>query len=656
MNKYNLIDYITKQKVSPKNLVFTGKDHPWEVVCDLEQTRKRLDLNYFRQAPPSMGKYLPFLPVDDYQTFISLNEGSTPLTTSRVIGPELGINLMFKHEGTNPTGSFKDRGTAVEVTTAKQLNAPAIVLASTGNMAASASCYAAAAGIPCFVFVPEGTPTSKLAQVLAYGGKIVQVKGTYDQASKLATQAANDLGFYLSGDYAFRAEGQKTIGYEIADQLSYHIPDVIICPIGVGTNISAIYKGFKEYHELGLTDKIPQIIGVEAAGADAIVRTWEQGREVMQPLDSISTLASAIAVANPYDAPKVFDAFHTTSGGAIRVTDQEILQSQYQLAKQEGIFAEASSATTLAALIKLTKNNRTIEQSNNPPHPEGSPSPSCHPERSETQSKDPSRVTTDLTLAGPNVCLILTGNGLKDPSTILKVALKPPTIAPNIDNFMHLYKAKHFDSKSIVFLDHSSILFKDKPTREDITNHAQTHFSIELSADYVKAIQTKINQFLTKGKHISLTDFQDILQDTMENPPTIKDPKLQILDYQVQATQDTPPQATVKLKLHNQELNASSTGTGPVDAIISAISKAINVPSTSTKSSPKALQPQSPTAPQPFSLTDYNVEIRSRGTDAVVFVQMKLSQNGSTSLGQSTSPDIIQASIQAFQSAYNGFS
>ena len=220
---YKLREFTSKKEVTPSNHVFTGPDGPWEVVMDLDSIKSRINEDYFRNSPPLVSKYLPLMPIKDHAKFISLKEGSTPLIESKVIGPELGIDLYFKLESQNPTGSFKDRGSAVELTIAKELGVKAITVASTGNMAASCSCYAAAALLPCFIFVPEDTPASKISQSIAYGGRIVQIKGTYNDAARMAKAVAEQLGFYLAGDYAFRVEGHKTAAFELLDQLYFQV-------------------------------------------------------------------------------------------------------------------------------------------------------------------------------------------------------------------------------------------------------------------------------------------------------------------------------------------------------------------------------------------------------------------------------------------------
>lgn len=400
---YQLIDFVSKKTVLPNGLVFTGEHSPWEVLMDLDKIKAKLNLDYFKISPPGLSKYLPFMPIKAAAEFVSLKETATPLIKSKNLGKQLGLDLYFKVEGKNPTGSFKDRGSAVDISVARELGAKGIILASTGNMAASCACYAAAAKIPCFVLVPEGVSVAKLAQVIAFGGHIVQIKGHYNDAARLAKIIAEQMGFYLAGDYAYRVEGQKTAAFEVIDQLFFQAPDLVVVPIGCGTNITAYAKGFEEYYQLGLIDKVPRLMGVQATGADAVIRSYQQNSNTITPQTSADTIASAIAVPDPIDGIKALQAIYSTQGYALSVSDQEILQAQYLLSTEEGLFVESASAATLAALMK---------------------------------TKDADK------FANQKIICVLTGDGLKDANLILKAAIKLPTIYPDEKEFSLLYKTK----------------------------------------------------------------------------------------------------------------------------------------------------------------------------------------------------------------------
>ena len=595
---YYLRDFVSKKTVNPTNLVFTGETTPWEVVMDFEEIKSKINLDYFRLSPPNLLKYLPLLPIEQQTEFVTLRESITPLVQSRKLGKKMGIDLLLKLEGKNPTGSFKDRGTAVEISVAKEKGAKAIILASTGNMAASCACYASAAGIPCFILVPEGVPPGKLSQVLAFGGHIVQVKGTYNDAADLAYKIAVEMGFYLAGDYAYRLEGAKTAAFETIDQMLFNVPDYLVVPIGCGTNIGGWFKGYQDYFKLGLINKMPKFIGVQADGAKAVVNSFEEGRDDIQILPSINTLASAIAVSNPIDGLKALEAINTTGGYAVSVTDNEILEAQHRMAKDDGVFAESSASATVAGVQKLIKAGK-IE-------------------------------------AGAQILCVLTGDGLKDPQVVLKAAIKPPTIYAKTTEFLSLYTNGFFDGKSMIFVEKSDVLFDKEPSKAQIAAEIKNLFAADYGDEYLDKIHLSLAKMLHKGKSITIADLQDSIQSTLESPAHKNPEVFSVVDFSVDTAKDKPAKAKVVVNIAGQQFSATGEGTGPVDALIKALTHACK----------ETLV---------FKLTEYKVEIRGQGTDANVYVEMKLQKGASNSLGTGTSPDIIQASIEAFAEAYNGF-
>lgn len=312
-------------------------------------SRPDIDITYDLSRFNDSGFSYP-IPLNPKDQLITLNEGHTPLIKSRRLGKKFGLPLLyFKNEGQNPTGSFKDRGTVVEVAKAIKYRAKAIVVASTGNMAASVSVYSAAAGIPCLVFVPKNTPQAKLAQSLFYGSRVIEINGVYDDAAKLAVQTAHKYNFYLAGDYSFRAEGQKSQSYEIIDQLNGHCPQWVIVPAGNGTNFYSIWKGFKELHQLGRITSLPKMLGVQIKGYDSISLHWKNQSQT--PLNG-PTVATAIAVKFPSDLDKTITALRESKGAMTTVSDSEIITAQKQLALEESILTEPSSATVIVALKK----------------------------------------------------------------------------------------------------------------------------------------------------------------------------------------------------------------------------------------------------------------------------------------------------------------
>lgn len=593
---YDLVNFRTKEIMQSYDLVFTGEDAPWEIQMDPKEFKKKINIDYFSSAAPCLSKYLPLMPIQQPANFVSLRESATPLVKSKVLSYQLGIDLYFKVEGNNPTGSFKDRGSAVDLTVAREMGANGIVLASTGNMAASCSCYAAAAGLPCFVIVPEGVPMGKLAQVIAYGGKIVQVKGDYNDASSLAYRIAKHMGFYLAGDYAFRIEGQKTAAFEMIDQMLYQQPDQVVVPMGCGTNISAYSKGFNEYLQLGLMNYLPRLIGIQAYGANAIVKSYQQGASYIDPLAYVDTKASAIAIPNPVDGEKALDAIYKSNGHAEAVADTEMLEAQYLLSTQEGLFVEASSASSLAYLLKASKRNELKP--------------------------------------GSKVVCVLCGEGLKDPNVVLNAAIQPPTIYPQESEFRYLYESKFFDNRTMIFIEQNEILFSEMPTREALKAQLKRVLGAHYEAHILEKIEVIMDKFLQKGKSITISDFQDIVQDAIETTETKQTSSFQVTDFQVSAKNNDVSRAYVAVEQSGKAYKAEYEGVGPVDAIIGALCEAC----------PAEIS---------FKLTDYNVKIRSEGVSAVVYVDMKIVKDGSSSFGKSTSPDIIQASVEAFEDAYN---
>ena len=359
-----------------------------EVIVNLDGAE-----NVFDGRNITLWKYRGFIPVEKK---VSLDEGGTPLYRLENLQRKLGMRELYvKNEGANPTGSFKDRGMTVGVSKALELGMERVICASTGNTSASLAAYAAKAGIDAYVLVPEGKiALGKLAQAIVYGAKVVPVRGNFDDALGVVVEASKELGVYmLNSINPFRLEGQKTIAFEIYDQLGF-VPDNIILPVGNAGNISAIWKGFRELCEAGFTDSLPRMIGIQAEGASPIVRAWKEGGP-FKPLEKPETVATAIRIGNPANWPKAWRAVKESGGAFESVSDDEILKAQRLLASEEGIFVEPASASSLAGLIKL----------------------------GDEIGPDESTV------------LITTGHGLKDPNIILENFTLPEPIEPTIEAF-----------------------------------------------------------------------------------------------------------------------------------------------------------------------------------------------------------------------------
>jgi threonine synthase len=285
---------------------------------------------------------------------VTLGEGGTPLVHSRRIGNSLKLEHVFiKNEGQNPTGSFKDRGMTVAVARAVERGARVLLCASTGNTSASLAAYASRTGIRAVVLVPSGkVAAGKLVQAVAYGADVIRVKGGFDRALALAMEVASaNKSFYLMNSVnPFRIEGQKTLAYEVYEQLGRKVPDYLFLPVGNAGNISAISKGFWEMKAWGITDKIPKMVGVQASGAAPIVEAFENGAEQIQPWRDPETSASAIRIGNPVSWRKALRAVRRSRGTMVSVSDAKLANARKALALREGIFVETASAASVAGL------------------------------------------------------------------------------------------------------------------------------------------------------------------------------------------------------------------------------------------------------------------------------------------------------------------
>lgn len=369
-----------------------------EIRYEYDLLRDKLKKSSWKSLPLSVWRYRDFMPVDDPSKIISLNEGGTGLYLCRKLGNVLGLkNLYVKNEGENPTGSFKDRGMTVGVSKAVELGVKIVACASTGNTSASLAAYAAKAGLSCVILIPSGgVAYGKLAQAIIYGAKVVQIRGNFDQALKMIIKLSEEHKeiYLLNSINPFRLEGQKTIAYEICDQLNGRAPDRIIVPVGNAGNISAIWKGFVEFHTLDLVNGLPKMTGVQAEGAAPIAMAVKKGKDFITPIDKPETIASAIRIGSPVSWKKALRAIKESGGTAETVTDQEILEAQKMLARHEGIFVEPASASSIAGLKKLL----------------------CYGEISRDEV----------------VVCVTTGHGLKDPDTVVKYCEKPYEIDANM--------------------------------------------------------------------------------------------------------------------------------------------------------------------------------------------------------------------------------
>lgn len=324
-----------------------------------------------------INRYRKYLPVSENTPVITIDEGNTPLIKADNLAKAIGFkgNLYLKYEGANPTGSFKDRGMTMAVSKAVEEGSNAIICASTGNTSAAAAAYGAKAGLRTFVLIPDGyIALGKLAQAMMYGAEVIAIDGNFDEALELVREIAEKEPITLVNSVnPYRIEGQKSAAFEICDVLG-KAPDYLCIPVGNAGNITAYWKGFKEYKESGITNNLPKMYGFEAEGSAAIVK----GERIMKP----DTFATAIRIGNPASW-KQAEAARDESGGIIDfVTDEEIAYAYRLMARTEGVLAEPGSAASVAGLIKSVKANKFEE--------------------------------------GATIACVLTGNGLKDPDSAIK--------------------------------------------------------------------------------------------------------------------------------------------------------------------------------------------------------------------------------------------
>ena len=302
-------------------------------------------------------RYEKAFPIDKGTPHVALGEGGTPLVRSVSIGKSTKFKaLHLKNEGQNPTGSFKDRGMTVAVTRALEAGATTLICASTGNTSASLAAYAARAGLRAVVLLPAGrVAPGKLIQAAAHGAKILKVDGDFERALEIVREvaAADDEIYLMNSINPYRVEGQKTAAFEMYEQLGLKVPDFVVLPVGNAGNISAVWKGFEELHEWGVTKKLPVMVGVQASGAAPIVEAITKKGDTVEAWPEPSTVASAIRIGNPVSWKKAMKAIRKSGGTAISVEDKEIMKARDELASKEGIFLEPASAAPVAALPHL---------------------------------------------------------------------------------------------------------------------------------------------------------------------------------------------------------------------------------------------------------------------------------------------------------------
>ncbi len=336
--------------------------------------------------------YREYLPVSEKTPVVTLHEGNTPLidakNLSKRIAPDKNLKIFLKYEGLNPTGSFKDRGMTLAISKAKENGKTAVICASTGNTSASAAAYAARAGMKAYVLLPKGAVAlGKLSQAMVYGAKIIAVMGNFDDALSVVREIGEKYPVEIVNSVnPYRIEGQKTAAFEVCDVLE-DAPDFHFIPVGNAGNITAYWKGYKEYNQIGKTKKLPRMIGWQAEGAAPIVKGY--------PIKNPQTIATAIKIGNPYSWQPALQAARESNGFIDAVSDEEILEAYRLVASTEGVFCEPASAASIAGVIKSVRRG--------------------------------------LFKGGETIVCTLTGNGLKDPDTVIKASDKPIEMPPDVD-------------------------------------------------------------------------------------------------------------------------------------------------------------------------------------------------------------------------------
>ena len=330
----------------------------------------RYDLNLVRQtwnreslldAAPTLWRYLPVLPVRSRESIVSLGEGMTPLLRTKRLGASLGAEqLWVKDEGLNPTGSFKARGLSAAISMALELGIKKIAIPSAGNAASAAAAYAAAAGIEAHIFMPADVPQANYIECKTLGARVTLVQGLISDCARIVAERKEQEGWFDMSTLKepYRIEGKKTMGYEVAEQLGWRMPQGIIYPTGGGVGMLGMWKAFDEMEALGwIGSDRPKMITVQSTGCAPIVKAWEAGNSSAEMWPDAATLASGLRVPKPYGDYLILDILKKSKGTAVAATDEEIVEATRHWAKAEGIFAAPEGAACLVAYRKLRANN-----------------------------------------------------------------------------------------------------------------------------------------------------------------------------------------------------------------------------------------------------------------------------------------------------------
>ncbi|GAB4526503.1 MAG: threonine synthase [Anaerolineae bacterium] len=394
---------VCHQTFDPAEIVYTcptcGEVGTLDALFDYEKLKAQLDRDaLMARQEASIWRYRALLPLQPDSPVPPLRVGMTPLYDAPRLADTLGVRQAWvKDDGQNPTASYKDRASAMVVAHAMEVGYPIITTASTGNAAAALAGIGASVGLRTLIFVPAAAPAAKIAQLRVYGAEVLLIEDTYDVAFDLCLQISQEQGWYCrnTGINPYTTEGKKTASYEIAEQLGWNIPDVVVVSVGDGSIIGGLHKGFSDLHHLGWIERIPRLIGVQSSGSSPLVQAWEANvpANEMRPVPAQS-LADSIVAGLPRDRVKALRAVRETNGAYIAVDDSEILAAIPQFARLTGVFAEPAAAASLAGA------KRAVETGH------------IHPEES--------------------VVIVSTGNGLKDVLRAQQAISSGTRVAPTL--------------------------------------------------------------------------------------------------------------------------------------------------------------------------------------------------------------------------------
>ena len=357
--------------VSHVECTVCGQHHPWTrltTVCercgqmlavryDLPRVAASLDKDTLRGRPPGMYRFRELTPLADGEEPVTLGEGSTPLLRMPRLATHLGLRRIWaKDEGQNPTGSFKARGLGMAITRARTLGVRGFVIPSAGNAGGAAAAYGARAGLPVAVIVPRATPAGAVAEALLTGARVFTIEGSIADAGKIVASVAPRVGWFDLSTLKepYRLEGKKTMGLELAEQLDWRLPDVLLYPTGGGTGLVGIPKGFEELREIGwISGASPRIFAIQAEGCAPVVKAFKEGADVTTPWPNPTTQAAGLRVPSPFAGRQMLRILRQSGGGALAVSDKAIEDAQRLAARLEGIWTVPEAAALVAALMQM---------------------------------------------------------------------------------------------------------------------------------------------------------------------------------------------------------------------------------------------------------------------------------------------------------------